>query len=188
MLGSIDPANYTTYGARLGGYCLSLTATTTPKGNFSLSCVGPHLSSFDYQPWPYAINGTLPAALRVPGLSHLREFNCTNCGLTGSLPPDWGTSNNLAALKFLSLGGNAFTGTLPPEWGGLTNLVNLTLSSGGVMPEIPSFWSNMRSLAFVNFAKLQLASGACAPLEWERYNGLVKGETLLPASLDFCSS
>jgi hypothetical protein len=138
------------------------------------------------------VNGTLPPALRLPGLSHLRSLACSGCGLTGTLPADWGSSNTLQALRHLSLGGNQFTGALPPSWGGLVNLANLTLSgsqaSTGSVPEIPQYWGNMRSLAFANLSGVALAETACAPDSWALYNGLVLDDTLLlPSDLGFCT-
>lgn len=133
------------------------------------------------------LKGTLPPAVQLPGLNHLQQLTCSRCGLKGSFPPDWGTSNNLLALQHLDLGTNMFTGTLPPSWGGLVNLLNLTLSSDASVGDVPSFWGEMRSLAYANLSALDVNPTGCMPAEWGLRNGLVQGTTLLTnANQDFC--
>lgn len=133
------------------------------------------------------LNGSLPAAVQLQGLSHLQQLTCAGCGLVGTFPADWGTSQNMQALKQLNLGSNMLTGTLPTSWGGLVNLVNLTLSSGGYVGDIPSFWGNMRSLAFANLSALQVNPIGCLPSEWNVRNGLIPGVTLFTnAGQSFC--
>lgn len=183
--------NYTEFGARLGGYCKDQTDSAGRDGSngLAISCVGPYISNITYVDGPdgYLVDGTLPPAVQLPGLNHLTDFNCNSCGLVGTFPPDWGTSNNLLALKRLDLGNNSFVGSLPESWGGLVNLQELTLSSASDVGQIPSFWGNMRSLAFANLTELQTDPTGCVPFEWGERNGLVFGETLLTNTGSFCS-
>jgi hypothetical protein len=119
----------------------------------------------------------------------MQQLTCAGCGLQGTLPPDWGTSNNLLALKYLDLGTNMFTGTLPEAWGGMVNLVNLTIGSisSGIYGNVPRFWGNMRSLAYANFSTVILDTTGCMPSEWRTRNALLPGLTLLTnAGQPFC--
>jgi hypothetical protein len=189
----MSPNNYTEFGARLGSYCLNPVDVNNRAASNGLqtSCLGPYLNRISYDNPAFSpfemLNGTLPAAVQLPGLNHLQQLTCSRCGLRGSFPPDWGTSNNLLALQHLDLGSNAFTGTLPPSWGGMVNLVNLTLSSNGDVGDVPSFWGEMRSLAYANLSMLDVNPTGCMPTEWGVRNGLVQGSTLLTnANQDFC--
>lgn len=190
----MSPNNYTEFGARLGSYCLSPADVNNRDGSNKLhtSCLGPYLTKISYENTansPFEeLKGTLPPAVQLPGLNHLQHLTCSRCALKGSLPPDWGTSNNLLALQHLDLGGNMFTGTLPPSWGGLVNLRNLTLSSAAFVGDVPTFWGEMRSLAYANLSTLGVNPTGCMPAEWGLQNGLVQGSTLLTnANQDFCT-
>lgn len=184
----MNRANYTEYGSRLGAYC---TPDATKTNGLQTSCLGPYLYNITYAPSNIngfnMLNGTLPPAVQLPGLNHLQAFTCAGCNLQGTFPPDWGTSNNLLALRHLDLGTNAFTGTLPESWGGLVNLVNLTLSSSAYVGSVPGFWGNMRSLAYANLTYLQVDGTSCMPTAWQVRNGLLPGSTLLTnAGQAFC--
>lgn len=181
-------ANYTQFATRLGSYCLP---DASLSNGLQTSCLGPYLFNITYAPdttLPYRkLNGTLPAAVYLPGLSHLQQLTCAGCGLQGQLPDDWGISNNLQALQKLDLGTNLFTGTLPVNWGGFVNLVNLTLSSSGYIGAVPSFWGNMRSLAYANFSSLVVEPNSCMPTEWRTRNGLIPQISLFTnANQPFC--
>lgn len=190
LLKPISGKNYTKFGARLGSYCSQDPLDTN---GLQTSCLGPYLFDITYAQSPITtlnmLNGTLPPAVQLSGLSHLQRFTCAGCGLVGQLPDDWGTSQNLLALRTLDLGTNMFTGTLPVSWGGLVNLESLTLSSSWDMAEIPRFWGNMKSLAFANFTNLKLDPTSCLPRQWLTENGLVPGTTLLTnADQPFCTT
>lgn len=190
MLFSIGRSSYTKFGARLGGYCSGLDSAR--KNFMETSCLGPYLTSMVYRApifnSTYMLLGQLPTANLLSGLSHLQRFGCAGCMLNGSLPADWGTSNNLQALTMLDLGTNQFTGILPVSWGGLVNLANLTLStSQNIVPaDVPSYWGNMRSLAYANLTNVRLRSSSCVPSEWKTWNGLVQGVTLFTSGQTFC--
>jgi hypothetical protein len=194
LLQSIGRVQYAEFGARLGPYCLQPVDNLGKDGSngLQISCLGPYINSISYVNngilAANMLNGTLPAAVQLPGLNHLQRFTCAGCQLVGTFPPDWGTSNNLLALQHLDLGTNLLSGTLPPSWGGLVNLVNMTLSSGGFVGEVPSFWGNMRSLAYANLSALNADPSGCMPAEWGLRNGLVQGSTLLTnANQEFCT-
>lgn len=206
LVSSMAPNNFTSYPNLVGGYCQQSSAAA--QSGLRVLCRSNLITNVTLL--DTNLNGTLPPAAQLPGLSQLQWLRCRNCQLRGLLPEDWGWSGNLMNLRYLRLDGNqSFEGVLPSTWGNMVNLIQLGLDSkaNASTPTIPLTWGGMRSLSFVNMTGWWFAgcsaqnisnvvntevpicpnSTACAPRRWLTDNGLVLGGTLnLPPPLGFC--
>ena len=75
--------------------------------------------------------------IQVNSPKHAAErFTIDNCGMSGSLPTDWGTA--LTDLEALVLSGNDLIGPIPSEYGSMKSLRDLWLNRNFLQGEVPS--------------------------------------------------
>ncbi|XP_022941240.1 probable leucine-rich repeat receptor-like serine/threonine-protein kinase At3g14840 isoform X9 [Cucurbita moschata] len=111
-----------------------------------------------------SLPGTLPP--QIVRLPFLQELDLTRNYLSGSIPPEWGSTNllkisllanrltgpipeaigNISSLAELVLEMNQFSGSLPTELGNLTSLSRLLLTSNNFSGELPSSLARITSL------------------------------------------
>ena len=74
--------------------------------------------------------------------------------LTGSIPPELGTLDNLQQLNLMT---NQLAGSIPPELGNLVNLFSLILSSNQLTGSIPPELGDLSQLTFLDLNNNQLS-------------------------------
>jgi len=93
-------------------------------------------------------NSSLSGLVSLPFLKHLE---LQYCGISGSIPADFG---NLGALTFLGLGNNFMSGTIPESFFQLSNLIVCALDDNFLESEIAPF------AKFTNMEKLYIEDNA----------------------------
>jgi len=85
-----------------------------------------------------SLNGLVP-------LSFLKHLELQYCGITGTIPADFG---NLGSLTFLGLGNNFMSGTIPESFFQLSNLIVCALDDNFLKSDIAPFakFTNMEKL------------------------------------------
>eukprot|EP00884_Botryococcus_braunii_P020299 jgi/Botrbrau1/6953/Bobra.0215s0030.1 len=92
--------------------------------------------------------GNLPVGLHM--LSALKDFTCSNCNLTGTLPPEW---SKLANLETLVISRSSLTGSLPDSWAELPALEYLDIGANRIEGTLPPAWVNMSSIVWLNVSR-----------------------------------
>ncbi|XP_040366478.1 probable leucine-rich repeat receptor-like serine/threonine-protein kinase At3g14840 isoform X2 [Rosa chinensis] len=110
------------------------------------------------------LDGVLPPSLVK--LPYLKELNLMQNYLSGSIPPEWGSTKleflvlsvnnlsgpipaylgNITTLRALALESNLFSGTIPPEMGRLINMEVLYLRANNLTGQLPVALTNMTKL------------------------------------------
>jgi hypothetical protein len=93
-------------------------------------------------------------------------------GMTGSLPSGLQMASNLQALVITENGKNGITGTIPPEYGSFRKLQYVVFDGlNGIQGALPSELGNWRELEFLTLRNVPNLSSTI-PTEWGRMTNL----------------
>ncbi|KPI88603.1 putative proteophosphoglycan ppg3 [Leptomonas seymouri] len=98
-----------------------------------------------------SIDGYLPPSWSE--LTSLRYFSAAGTGISGSMPDEWATMEN---LQHVDLSMSQVTGTIPESWNALTSLRHFSAAGTGISGPIPDEWTAMANLEHVDLSMSQV--------------------------------
>ncbi|XP_062094612.1 probable leucine-rich repeat receptor-like serine/threonine-protein kinase At3g14840 isoform X1 [Humulus lupulus] len=152
-----DPCNLPTYSSNKEYYTNEVICNCSISANNEC-----HIQSFSFS--EQNLDGKLPSSLWK--LPYLKEVDLRRNFLSGSIPPEWGSTKlerlaisvnnlsgpipaelgNITTLKYLNMESNLFSETIPYELGKLVNLEYLSLNANNLTGQFPLSLTNLSKL------------------------------------------
>ena len=109
------------------------------------------------------LTGSLPSQL--VHLPFLRELQLPGQqGISGTLPPEWGS---FSQLEILDMSQTSIEGTLPTQWSNMSSLRELVLSQTSIDGTLPPEWCQMLQLRVLDLH--QSSVGGTLPPQWSAF-------------------